>query len=176
MGTRSSFPPEKLVVGVLSTRIERMGELRKLLEDRFGPADWESSVFDFTFTDYYVPEMGEGIKRYFISFSNLVDPETLADIKIFTNSVETQFMEDGKRKVNLDPGIISVDRFILATTKNRGHRVPLRKGIYAEITLIYMNKNFQELPWTYADFRSMEYRNLLKELRRKYLLQLREQH
>jgi hypothetical protein len=174
MGSRSDFPLEKLIIGVLTTIPDRRDELRALLEAAFGPADWESPVYNFTFTDYYNPEMGSGIKRYFLSFADLVNPSRLPDIKIRTNLLEDRFRESGNRKINLDPGSMSIDRLVLATTKNRGHRIPLQNGIYGEITLIYQNRNFQPLPWTYADFRTEAYRTLLKEVRKRYLNQLKQ--
>jgi hypothetical protein len=42
----------------------------------------------------------------------------------------------------------------LVTTKNYGHRIYLKDGIYAEVTLIYRNKNFEVLEWTYLDYRN----------------------
>jgi len=174
MGSRSEFPLEKLIIGVLTTVPDRRDELRTLLEDAFGPADWESPLYDFTYTDYYIPEMGSGIKRYFLSFADLINPSRLPDIKIRTNLLEDRFRESGNRKINLDPGSMSIDRLVLATTKNRGHRIPLQNGIYGEITLIYQNRNFQPLPWTYADFRTEEYRTLLQEVRSAYLHQLKQ--
>ncbi|MCK5156994.1 MAG: DUF4416 family protein, partial [Spirochaetales bacterium] len=109
----------------------------------------------------------------FLTFNQLVEPDRLAEIKELTNLIEEEFRSGNKRRVNLDPGILSETRFILATTKDRGHRVPLKNGIYGEVTLIYMNKEFKPLPWTYADFCDPVYRNLLKEIRKLYLKQLK---
>lgn len=174
MGRISAFRPEKLVIGVLSTRPERMDELTGSLNEHFGEIERIIGPFPFTFTSYYDAEMGEGISRYFYVMRDLIEPDKLADIKIRTNRIETSFTEDGLRKINLDPGSMSIDRFVLATTKDRGHRIPLRRGIFGEVTLIYMKGGFQTLPWTYADFRTEEYRNLLKEIRTSYISQLRQ--
>jgi hypothetical protein len=174
MGERQGdFTREKLVVGILTVSPDRQDELVRLLEDRFGPVDRIAGPFPFTFTDYYDQEMGPGIERWFLSFEKLVDPGRLPEIKIFTNEVEQLFSQQGQRRVNLDPGLLSTNRFVLATTKERGHRIPLQSGIYAEVTLLYMNKGFQTLGWTYADFATDEYRTLLKEIRSTYLKQLR---
>ena len=151
MGAIEPFAKTKLIMGVLSTLPEKKEELRHLLVDEFGPIDYESQEFDFTFTDYYVPEMGSGIKRFFYSFVNLVSPDQLPDIKIRTNELEEKFAAGGNRKINLDPGLLSLSSLILATTKNNVHRIPLQKGIYGEVTLMYVNREYQTLPWTYAD-------------------------
>lgn len=171
--TREHFTPEKLVIGVLSTREQYHNKLKELLQSHFGTIEREFGPFPFVFTDYYDQEMGSGIQRCFYVFSDLVDPQDLARIKNITQGIELQFSEDGKRKINLDPGILSLSRFVLATTKDRGHRIPLRDGIFGEVTLMYVNKQFIPLEWTYADFASEQYRSLLKEIRGSYKKQLR---
>lgn len=90
--------------------------------------------------------MGGNPSRYFLVFKDLVDPARLAAIKRETNDIEERFVENGGRRINLDPGILSAGSFILATTKNRSHRIPLSDGIYAEVTLIYFNHRFNALP------------------------------
>ena len=156
-------------MGVLSTAEQRHDELLSVLEENFGPVRTESRHLDFPFTDYYDSEMGARPVRYLILFENLVDPSLLADIKTRTNSLELLFADgDGNRKINLDPGILSLSSFILATCKDRSHRIPLKDGIYAETTLIYQNKDFQRLPWTYADYSSDGIRALLRDFRTTY--------
>lgn len=161
-------------MGVLSTLPEEKEALRRILVKEFGPIDYESQEFDFTFTDYYVPEMGSGIKRFFYSFVNLVNPDQLPDIKICTNELEEKFATpDGNRKINLDPGLLSLSSLILATTKNNVHRIPLQKGIYGEVTLMYVNKEYQTLPWTYADYRTPAFHEIFKEMRQLLKKQIR---
>lgn len=174
MGEIKDFTKEKLVIGVLSTLPGSRGELIRILEQEFGTIDYESPCMDFNFTNYYVPEMGSGIQRCFYSFETCVDPSTLYDIKIRTNRMEERFSAENMRKINLDPGLLSLDRFMLATTKNNGHRIPLKEGIYAEVTLLFVNKKFEPLPWTYTDFRSREYQDILLKIRALYKKNLKE--
>lgn len=175
MGLAINFEKEKLVIGVLYSTHGLKTKLVEILTAEFGTADYVSDDLDFSFTDYYNSEMGEEIKRFFVSFSTLVDPSRLAEIKLITNSIEQQFAYEGDRKVNLDPGMLSVERFMLATTKNNGHRIPLHSGIYAEVTLMFVRRQFQSLPWTYADYRSDEYQRILAEIRKKYKEDLKQQ-
>ena len=179
MGCITEFTPEKLIIGVLIGDGFRPADpenrIKPLLETHFGKIDSASPRFPFTFTDYYTEEMGEEIEKMFYAFEMLVDPSSLADIKLLTNRLEAQFTVGGKRKINLDPGILNLYRLILASTKNAPHRVPLSQGIYAEITLIYRNKNFQDLFWTYPDFRTEPYKNFLLEIRSLYKQQLKQQ-
>ena len=67
--------------------------------------------------------------------------------------------------MNLDPGLLSLGKLILASTKDNAQRIPLRDGIYAEVTLIYREKSYRPLPWTYPDYRSPEYLEILHALR-----------
>ena len=117
--------------------------------------------------------MGVPISRYFVAFKELVIPDTLADIKVFTNEIENRYADGGKRRINLDPGLISLKRLILASTKDNGRRVPLSKGIYAEITLVFIDGAFQPVPWTYPDYRSDAYIEMMGEIREMYKSQLK---
>ena len=175
MGLIRAYIPAQLVVGVLSSWPEKQQELILRVQDLFGLVLEVTKPVPFLFTDYYNKEMGTPIERFFIVFKNLVDPSTLAQIKMDTNTLEEHFLEDGRRRINLDPGILSGDNFILATTKDRSHRIPLCHGIFGEVTLIYTKGAFQILPWTYADYKSDEYRALFKEFRTRYLSQLKNQ-
>lgn len=169
MATAKAFQKCALVIGVLSTIEERRGDFLSVLESHFGPIELQSPVMDFSFTDYYDEEMGSRPVRYLLLFRDLVDPSTLADLKKLTNAIEKDFASsDGKRKVNLDPGLLSLSSFILATCKDRSHRIPLRDGIYAETTLIYKNHDFQSLEWTYADYRSEDLRAIMRSFRDRY--------
>ena len=75
--------------------------------------------------------------------------------------------------MNIDPGYIAKAHLILATGKGYSHRPYLRDGIYADLTLIYRNKAFQPLPWTYPDYASGEMIGMLTRIREKYFLQLK---
>ena len=169
MATAREFQKCALVMGILSTSEDRREEITEILIKNFGPIEQQSPVLDFPYTDYYDSEMGSRPVRYLLLFRNLVDPSTLSDIKTQTNNLEKQFADaNGNRKLNLDPGILSLSNFILATCKDRSHRIPLKDGIYAETTLIYQDHGFQTLPWTYADYRSDEIRTILKAFRDTY--------
>lgn len=168
------FAPEKakLIVAVIINGQDSFDELLALLSRRFGEAEALSPWYDFDFTSYYVPEMGAPLYRRFIVFKELIDQETLPDIKLWTNTVENTFLnQNGKRRVNLDPGYLTLERFILATGKNFTHRVYLRDGIFADLTLIYTKGGFQVLPWTFPDYATDTIRNFLAGVRQAYYLE-----
>ena len=164
-----------LFMGVMSTR-RFPDPMRKRLEEKFGPVSYVSPSIPFDFTDYYIPEMGEGIERFFIAFERLVSSDGLAAVKAFTNALELEYAEDGMRKINLDPGTISEGNVILATTKNRAHRIAIGHNLYAEVTLMYHHKGFEAFPWTYADYRSERVQEFLVEMRKYYFRRLREEN
>jgi Domain of unknown function (DUF4416) len=171
MGEATQFLPEKLVMAILISRPEREQELLGILDRTWGQPDLCSPPIPFTYTDYYDGEMGAGIQRFFVSFRRLVDPSLIADIKLQTNRIEEQFLEGDARKVNIDPGLLCLSRFVLVTTKESAHRIPLSGGIYAEVTLLYHKGSFRPLEWTYPDYRSPEYLQILNEVRGLYKAQ-----
>ena len=168
MGCVQEFEKEKLVVGVLISRLEYLDSLREQLHSRWGEIDLETPPQPFEYTDYYNAEMGTPIFRLFFSFSELIRPEDLPAVKRETNEIETGFADIEGRKVNLDPGILSLSKFILATTKNNVHRIPMSGGIYGELTLQFKNRDFHPLEWTYPDFAGRENRDILIRIRDIY--------
>ena len=173
MGTPESFAPEKLVMAVLTSRIDRMAEILDGLRDGHGPTDFVSDPIPFTFTHYYDGEMGGGIMRFFASFQRLIPPDTLAAVKLASNAREERYREGQGRTVNLDPGLLCLSRFVLATTKEGSHRIPLSAGIYAEVTLMFEKGSFRPLPWTYPDYKSAPYIEILNGIRALYKEQVR---
>jgi hypothetical protein len=108
-----------------------------------------------------------------MAFERLIDPGRLAEIKLLTNGLEQEWSEGGRRRINLDPGYVSRSKLVLATTKNHGHRIYLGRGIYAEVTLTYRDKDYRPWPWTYPDYRTESYREILRAIRGIYLAQLK---
>ena len=64
---------------------------------------------------------------------------------------------------------MSIGNIVLATTKNRAHRIAIGNRLYAELTLMYHHKGYESFPWTYADYKSNEVQDILLEMRRIYL-------
>ncbi len=181
MEKKAGFIPEKLVMGVLWDESLGGGSLDVLEEEltaRWGTADLVRGDFPFGYTDYYASEMGSDVVKRFYAFGTLRDPAELAEIKEETNGLEVKlaerFSRGGRRRINLDPGFLALSRFVLATTKEHAHRIPLARGIYGEVTLLFRRGAFQPLEWTYPDFQSGEYRRVLGDIRGIYKEQLRE--
>ncbi|HRU38781.1 MAG TPA: DUF4416 family protein [Candidatus Goldiibacteriota bacterium] len=167
MGILKKPLKEKLICGFIYKETGVYEKAKKSLASRFGKIDFESREIDFNYTRYYAAEMGEGLKRRFVSFEKLIDPDKLADAKIFSNKVEEKHLYPGtkNRMINIDPGLICESKLVLATTKNFSHRVYIGKGIYAEVTLLYKNGGFKTLEWTYPDYASDKYIDIISRIR-----------
>ncbi len=173
MGTAKAPQPVKLIVSAFAPNDALLHEARQRLAAEWGAIDYQSDLLPFAHTDYYAAEFGRGLVRRIWSFEPLIDPGVLATIKCKTNGIEQIWTGDGRRRVNLDPGYVSMAKLVLATTKNHGHRIYLRDGIYAEVTLCYRDGSYKPWPWTYPDYATEAYRALFCEIRRRYVAQLR---
>ncbi|MGA1864165.1 MAG: DUF4416 family protein [bacterium] len=178
---RLSIPdPVKLFMGLILGQDTDLEMIKQELTGHFGRIDLQSPINPFDHTEYYIKEMGPDLQRCFLSFEDPASSDQLAKIKLLTNRLEIlrgEFAGDGGiyRKVNIDPGILSLSNVILATTKNRAHRIYLSHGIYAEVTLIYSKtKGWQPLDWTYPDYRIPCTIEFFRAIREKYYLQTRE--
>lgn len=164
----------KLFCGIIYFDEEIKQKSFTALEKKLGKIDLTSDVITFDFSNYYNSEMGNILKRFWISFEKLISVDMLAEIKVFTNFIENSFALDGKRQINIDPGYISLANVILATTKNYSHRIYISSGIYAEVTMIYKRGGFVKLPWTYPDYLSKTATEFLLKVRSCLMKQLKE--
>ncbi len=143
------------------------------LEGIFGPTDWVSPPLFFDRTRFYEREMGWPLHRRFASFREFIRPDALVEAKIRTQEMEERYAREGKRRVNVDPGYLSLEKLVLATGKNYTHRVYLSKGIYADLTLVFQRGTFRGLEWTYRDYGSPEMIEVFNGIRERYKARLR---
>ena len=167
--------PAKLVIGLFMKEKSLLGTVATRLAETFGPIDMISGWFAFDFTSYYEPEMGRPLYRRMLGFKTLIAQDALAAVKHRTNDVEALYSSDNRRRINIDPGYLLLERFVLATGKNFSHRIYIGRNIYADLTLTYSKGSFQTLPWTYPDYASPEIRQFLLQVRCKYSMDLKAQ-
>ncbi len=150
----------------------------------YGPILCRSEIVTVDqFTNYYHDEMGAGLFKQLWAFENLIDPAVLPDFKNQTNDWEMDAAQNWpqpesdrvERPLNLDPGYIETGKLILATTKDHAHRIYLRNGIFAEITLMYQNKQWKAFPWTYPDYQCEIFLKFINQCR-EYVLKKRKKH
>ncbi|OGX26308.1 MAG: hypothetical protein A3J51_04745 [Omnitrophica WOR_2 bacterium RIFCSPHIGHO2_02_FULL_45_21] len=214
MGKTKIPPPAKLIIGLIYKPVRQWfgsqysqshkqnavkDKVLDILKRRFGEIDFLSQELDFDYTDYYYPELGKPLKRIHLSFKRLLCEDKLIYIKLYTNKLEERFSRKQKRRINIDPGFLSLGKVILATTKNYSHRVYLGRGIFAEATLFYGTGKYKPLshttakiaeshrrrrfsckeatfrpwPWAYPDYQSKEYIAVFNAIRKLYQEQIK---
>jgi len=164
----------KMICSIFAHKEELIQDVIGHMEPLFGPTDWISKKLIFNRTRYYEKEMGWPLYRRFITFSKLISPDSIVDIKLKTNKIENEHRINKKRRINIDPGYISLERLVLATGKNYTHRIYLKKGIYADLTLIFYAGTFNPLVWTYPDYKDETTIGYFNMIRNSYLQHLRE--
>jgi len=170
MGAIRLPQPVLLFMAVFSAVPNAFDWVRKRAEMQWGPLALESEPFPFeTFTDYYAKSMGEMLPKRLWVFETLINPDMLPKIKCVANNWEAEFKTlvdcPVERPLNIDPGYIDLGKLILASTKDHAHRIYLSEGIFAETTLMYTQKQWKPLPWTYPDYQSADYQQFLTQCR-----------
>jgi hypothetical protein len=176
MAQPKAFAPVKLVCGVIYKDEARYEEVKRRLAAEWGRIDLESPAFPFDLTDYYAAEMGPGLLRRFVSFEELVEPETLAARKLRTIEIEETLRREAGatgRPANVDPGYITASALIMATAKDFAHRLPLSRGIYGHLEFLFTKAGTKTLDWTYPDLRRAPCQDFFRAVRETYLGRLR---
>jgi hypothetical protein len=161
MGQTQAPTPVLLIIAASSRYDSALDWTRNKSQSHFGKLGPISEAFSFTETDYYAATMGTGLQKQFLAFETLIDPADLAAIKRRTNCWEAEYASETQhpepRPLNLDPGYITPAKLVLASTKDHAHRLYLRDGIYAEITLAFRYRKWEPMEWTYPDYRRDDY-------------------
>ncbi|MCX6112870.1 MAG: DUF4416 family protein [Proteobacteria bacterium] len=125
------------------------------LKTKIGDILISSREIAFVWSDYYEPEMGKDLKRIFVVYKEIIQRDKIVRIKRITDEMEKEYLKDGKRTINIDPGLLCLENIILATNKPFFHRIYLTDGVYAEVTLFYKHGSFNPIEyWTYPEYRS----------------------
>ncbi|MBN1354141.1 MAG: DUF4416 family protein [Candidatus Omnitrophica bacterium] len=173
MGLARAHIPVKLIVGLISCRLTHFDAAKNVLKRKYGDIDGETEPLDFSCTRYYAEELGENLKRKFLSFRSLIPLDRQCRIKLFTNKLEKKFSCRLKRAINIDPGYVSLTKLVLFTTKPRSHRIYIESGIYADIELLFSDKTFHPVEWSYPDFKTKGYIDFFNSVRATYSNQIK---
>jgi hypothetical protein len=161
--------PVLRLVAAFSRYAEALDWARHRLETTWGKLALESPRFDHRETTYYESTMGSELQKTFFALQPLADPADLAAWKLEAIAWEREYQQLGRhpepRPLNLDPGYLTEAKLILASTKDRDHRIYLRDGIYAENTLHYHRGAWTPRPWTYPDYLRPDYHAFFMECR-----------
>ena len=165
-------PKVKLIAGVLYPDGEESeGEkwfawTLKELETLWGGHEYVSSPVPFSITDYY-KDIAPRLTRRFICFGGLALAGGLPDWKLAAIDIEGR--SRNPRIVNIDPGYVDGARLVLASTKDHAHRVYIRDGIFAEVTMRFRFGKWTPFDYTFPDFASGVYDEFLSAARVSWL-------
>ena len=178
MGDARDHLPVLLFLAAFSRNEEALDWARCRSKSQWGPIALESERFRFDETSYYESTMGTDLKKVLVCFKTLVDPASLIDFKLLTNQWEAEYCaastESEPRPLNLDPGYLTEAKLILASTKDRDHRIYLGRGVFAENTLFFRGDHWQKRSWTYPDYQRADYHGFLMRCREYYRGRKRE--
>ena len=115
-------------------------------------------------------QMGTGLLKQFCRAAGLYDPARLAQAKLLSNAWEQELAGSGEyaepRPLNIDPGYVTLTKLVLASCKDRAHRIYLTDGIYAEECLYYLDRGWRSRPWTYPDYQRADFQAFFVQARR----------
>ncbi len=172
MGDIQHHAPALLFLAVFSRYEAALAWARQRAVEAWGPMAVESEPLSFHETRYYEKTMGADLRKVLIGFAQLVDPARLPELKLTTNQWEQEYARLAEcpesRPLNLDPGYVTEAKLVLASTKDRDHRIYLAQGIFAENTLYYGNGAWQNRPWTYPNYQRADYHQFLDRCREYY--------
>jgi hypothetical protein len=176
MGEIRSHSPVLLVMAAFSRHPAALEWAAATAVSQWGPIVLSSPRFVHHETRFYERTMGAGLRKTFFAFEHLIDPANLADLKIQANDWEAEYCQlvdvPETRPLNLDPGYLTEAKLVLASSKDRDHRIFLARGVFAEVTLTYQGGRWISHPWTYPDYQRPDYHEFFSEcrgyLRRRY--------
>jgi hypothetical protein len=178
LGTPRVHPPTQRFVAIFSRHAQGLSWARERIAAQWGEIWLASEEFEVTETAYYARLMGSGLRKQLLACAGDYDPALLADSKLTANQWEQAYAATSDapepRPVNIDPGYVTPMKVVLASTKDRAHRIYLRDGIFAEESLFYRDHAWQARPWTYPDYLRREYHEFFDAVRARLRVRLAE--
>jgi hypothetical protein len=169
----SAPQPGLLMASILGQDLEAVDRAVAGCADQLGRLLLVSEPLAFPHPDDYREELGPTPARRLVAFDRMQDSPPLPHITRQCCRLEVALgRAGGRRQLNIDPGLVGEEHVVLASTKPRGHRIHLGRGIYADLMLLRGPDGYQPLPWTYPDYAGAELRGILERMR-DLLLELR---
>ena len=158
----------KLIIGAIYSDPQWLLKAKSAIKRQSWEIEDQSQEFIFDQTNYYYKEMGDGLKRCFLSIKGLQSLEFSSDWKLKTAEIEQQLSNKGKRRINLDPGYLDLSRVVLLSGKEGSHKIYLHNGVWADLVLLKDKGGYRSLPWTFPDIRTGCYDDFFLQLRAEY--------
>lgn len=170
MATARTHLPVLRFAAIFSHEPRVIDEACEMAACHWGPLLACTADLAFDQTRYYRQTMGERLVKRLVGFQQLVDPADLVQSKIQANAwesvIQTEHQPPPRRMVNIDPGYLSEAKVVLATMKDRDHRLYLGQGVFGEVTLYYqLPGRWEGSRWTYPDYRQEAYHRFFDECR-----------
>lgn len=171
MGIPRPHPPTILIAAIFSRHAEALDWALERIRNAWGEVPLLSPRFEHNETAYYNRMMGDGLHKQLVGVAGTFDPALLAEMKLVSNAWEAEYAQlhsfPEERPLNIDPGYVTPMKVVLASTKDRAHRIYLRDGIYAEECLYYHQRSWTGRPWTYPDYLRGDYHAFLTQVRNR---------
>jgi hypothetical protein len=170
MDNKREHPPVLLFLAAFSRQLQALEWAQQQAARHWGPVALASEVFSFDQTDYYAQSMGADLKKVLLVFERLILPTSLVELKHQAGRWEAEYRRGSQwpepRPLNLDTWYLTEAKLVLATTKDRDHRLYLDRGIFAEVTLSYQRgRGWFAREWTYPDYQTAAYHQFLNRCR-----------
>ena len=162
---RHRRPRALVLTGLLYGKDQERDRAHSLLEPLLGAPACAGPVRPFDYTDYYEPEMGAALRREYLAFQRLLSPEHLVGLKHETSKVEEALAQGGKRRVNIDPGYVDINKVVLASWKEGLYKVYLGERVWGDPVAHFFEKAFHAEAWTFPDIASGEHFEFFKRAR-----------
>lgn len=162
-------PPGRLVISIIYSSIDALADSLHVIERKFSRVECETIEIPCSTQDRYREEMGDDLQRRIFSFEQPVSCDSLPEIKANCYKIEPMFSDQVRdfhfRTVNIDPGLLTPDKLIMASHREYNHRLYLGQGVFGQIELIYSGGQFMRLPWSNPDFCHNEAMDLFNRVR-----------
>lgn len=127
-------------------------DIKLLLENKLGECcNLMQASFD-SMSSYYQNEMGLPLKRCYWVGKKAIEREQLVELKKWTMDLEAHYSKEGRRQINLDPGLLCLEQTVLISTKPYSHRLYISDNLYLELNTLFEKASYRPLPWTYPDY------------------------
>jgi len=160
--------PVLRVCSCLTGLPELLPEVEAELVRAFGEVALKSVPFAFDTSEYYRPEMGEGLQRTWYGFRDLCPAERLVEARLKTGEIEDRFAVEGRRRVNLDPGYLDLGKLVLASLKEAPDKIHMGDGVWAHVCLQFRDGKFTAPDHSFPDFKDGRFDELMLEARELY--------
>lgn len=174
IGPKAAPPPSLVIAGVLSNDLNLAYKAVEQFGAEYGGVDLLGDPIPFDQTNYYEPEMGSNLVRFYCGFLKLTPTEQLPKIKLDAWKVEQSFFKNGCRSVNLDPGVLDHTKVILASFKEAPQKIHMGNAVWADPVLFFSNGVYEPLPWTFPDLRGAQHIQFFMDAKNHYKALLRK--